>query len=225
MDKIVIYADHRENGTRIPDLLKNKSDSKISVDVIQKQLGVADFLLSERVAVERKTVEDFLQSIVDGRLFKQASNLKRSYKKPLLIIEGEDDIFSSRNIHPNAICGAMASISIDSCIPIIWTKNQKETANFLYTIAKREQTELEKSVRIREKIRLLTKNQRQEYIVSGLPKISTVLARRLLEYFKTPENIFKASEEELVKVDGIGKDRAKIIRKSLTRKYQKNILD
>lgn len=225
MDKIIIYADHRENGTRIPDLLKNKSDSKITVEVIQKQLGVADFLLSERVAVERKTTEDFLQSIVDGRLFKQIRNLKASYKKPLLIIEGDDGLFESRNIHPNAICGAMSSISIDSCVPIIWTKNQKETANYLYTIAKREQIEFEKSVRIREKIRILTKNQRQEYIVSGLPKISTVLARRLLEYFKTPENIFKATEEELLKVDGIGKEKAILIRKVLTRKYIKNILD
>lgn len=225
MDKITIYYDHRENGTRIPDLLKNKSDSKLNVEVVEKQLGVADFLLSERVAVERKTVDDFLQSIIDGRLFKQVKNLKASYKKPLLIIEGDDGLFESRNIHPNAICGAMASVSIDNCVPVIWTKNQKETANFLYVIAKREQLELEKSIQIREKIGILTKNQRQEYIISGLPKISTVLARRLLEHFKTPENIFKANEEELLKVEGIGKDRAKLIRKVLTRKYEKSILE
>ncbi len=225
ISKIVIYYDHRENGTRIPDLLKNKSDAKLKVELVEKQLGVADFLLSSRVAVERKTVDDFLQSIVDGRLFKQAKNLKQSYKRPLLIIEGDNNIFESRNIHPNAICGAMASITIDSCIPIIWTKNQKETSNFLYIIAKREQLDLDKSIRIREKISILTKNQKQEYMVSGLPKISTILARRLLEYFKTPENIFKATEEELIKVDGIGKDKAKLIRSVLTRKYQKSILE
>ncbi len=221
MDKITIYADHRENNTRIPDLLKNKSDPKLNVEVIERQLGVADFLLSSRVAVERKTVEDFLQSIIDGRLFKQIQNLRRSYKKPLLVIEGDSDLFGSRNIHPNAICGAMASVSIDNCVPIIWTKTQKETANYLYTIAKREQLDLEKSIRIRERIRMLTKNQKQEYVISGLPKISTVLARRLLEHFKTPENVFKATEEELIQVDGIGKDKAKLIRKVLTRKYQK----
>ena len=39
------------------------------------KLDVADYLLSERVAVEHKTVRDFVDSIIDGRLISQ---LKRS---------------------------------------------------------------------------------------------------------------------------------------------------
>ena len=225
MKKIKIYADHRENGTRILDILRSKSNDEINVEIIEKQLKVADYLLSKNVAIERKTVDDFLQSIVDGRLFKQINNMKMSYKNPLLIIEGDDDIFESRDIHPNAICGAISSIAVDNCIPMIWTKNQKETANMLYIIAKREQLKMKKDVRIREKVQQRSVNQEQEFIISGLPRISSVLARRLLSYFGSPENIFKASLEELQKVEGIGKDKAEMIRKILSRKYEKNIHD
>ena len=220
MSKIIIYIDHRESATRIPDILGKYEDAEI----IKKQLGVADYLLSERVAVERKTTDDFLQSLVDGRLFKQLKNLKQSYAKPLLIIEGEESVFESRNIHPNAIAGALASIAITNNMPMLWTKNQKETAYLLYKIAEREQQELKKNIAIREKISSPSLNKQQEFIISGLPSISSTLAKRLLDRFKTPASVFAASEEELQQVEGIGKEKAEAIRKVLSRTYEKSIL-
>ncbi|MFH0836660.1 MAG: ERCC4 domain-containing protein [Candidatus Aenigmatarchaeota archaeon] len=220
MKKIVIYIDHRE-ATGILDILKDYENVKI----IEKQLRVGDYLLSKRVAVERKVTNDFLQSMTNGRLFKQLKNLKQSYSKPLLIIEGEESVFESKNIHPNAIAGALASITITNSIPILWTHNQKETASLLYTIAKREQQELKKDVKIREKISFPSSNRQQEYIVSGLPNISTTLAKRLLNHFKTPSAVFTASKEDLQKIEGIGKDKAEAIRKVLSRIYEKSILD
>ncbi|MBI5332638.1 MAG: hypothetical protein HZB65_03630 [Candidatus Aenigmarchaeota archaeon] len=221
MAKIIIYIDHRESATRIPDILGRHEN----IEIIKKQLGVADYLLSSRVAVERKTVDDFLQSLIDGRLFKQLKNLKQSYTKPLLIIEGEESIFESRNIHPNAVAGALASIAIANSIPILWTKTQKETAYLLYTIATREQTELKKNIAIRERISSPSMNKQQEFIISGLPSISATLAKRLLSHFKTPAAVFTASEEDLQQVEGIGKEKAQTIRKVLSRDYEKSILE
>jgi len=216
--KIIIYADKREIGTKVYDILKKRCN------VREKQLTVADYLLSKNVACERKKSSDFLMSLIDGRLFEQIQRLKEAYQGAFLILEGnvwDEDI----NVHPNAVRGAIAAIAIDFSLPIIWTNNQLETADMLFTIAKREQEDKKSRIGIRSKRKFLSKNQQQEYIVSGLPKISNVLAKRLLKHFKTPEKVFAASEQELQQVEGIGEVMAKNIRKILTRKYEKSILE
>ena len=187
-------------------------------------LPVADYLLSERVGVERKTSRDFLKSIIDGRLFKQLANLKDNYDKPLLIIEG-NNLLDEKMLHPNAVRGAITSVAVEFSVPIIWTKNPGETADMLFTIARREQIKLNKSVSIRTKRRFLSENQQQEFLISGLSGVSTVTAKRLLKHFKTPERVFSASEKELQDVEGIGKVMAKNIKKVLQKKYEKSVLE
>jgi len=220
MARILIYADKMERS-KISDILKNKFGCTIE----EKKLEVADYLLSDEVAIERKTTDDFISSIVDGRLFKQMSDMKNNFEKPVLIIEGDSIFDSKRKIHPNAILGAIASIAIDFSIPMLWAKNQIETADLLYAIAKREQLENNKSVCIRGKRKTRSMNQQQEFLIAGLPKISTTTAKKLLKHFSTPESIFNADENELQKVSGIGKELAKKIREMLEKEYEKSILE
>lgn len=216
---VIIYADTREAGNRIIPILKKKCI------VRGKQLKVGDYLLSDNVAVERKTTEDFIQSIIDGRLFRQISELRDVYPLSLLIIEGNDVLNTKRKIHPNAIRGAMAALAVSYSLPILWTKNQAETAYLLHAIAKREQVHNNRAVAIRTKNRKRSMNEEQEFLVAGLPKISTKMARRLLKHFGSPKKIFEAGESELMEVGGIGKETTKIIKKLLTRCYEKSILE
>jgi len=218
-DNVIVYADTREASGIVSKILSKRCELR------EKMLSIADYQLSERVGVERKTVADFLQSIIDGRLFQQLTDLKKTFSRPILLIEGTDDMFGLRNIHPNAIRGALASIATDFKIPILWTKSQLETAELLYAIAKREQVQLKKGVQLRVKPNFRSLNQKQEFLIGGLPKISSVLARRLLKKFGTPEAVFTAKPEQLQEVDGIGEKLAKKIRKLVTRKYEKWILD
>jgi Fanconi anemia group M protein len=218
-DSVIIYSDTREAGTAVAKILSKRCE------LCEKQLTVADYQLSERVGVERKTISDFLQSIIDGRLFEQLSDLKKTFSRPILLIEGTDDMFELRDIHPNAIRGALASIATDLKIPILWTKSQLETAELLYAIAKREQIQLKRNASLRVKPNFRSINQEQEFLIGGLPKISSVLAKRLLKKFQTPEAVFTAKPEQLQEVDGIGEKLAAKIRKLLTKKYEKWILD
>lgn len=216
--KIVIYADNHQAETKVTAILKNRCE------VREKKLNAADYVLSRNIACERKTGNDFLQSLIDGRLFTQINELKNRYQTPILLIEGEIEL-ENRNIHPNAVRGALAAITIDLEVPVIWTKNQLETAEMLFIIAKREQEEKNSSIKLRNKRRFLSPNQQQEFIVSGLPKVSGVLAKRLLKHFGSPEKVFAATEEQLQQVEGIGEVMAKKIRKLLTKKYEKSILE
>ena len=59
----------------------------------------------------------------------------------------------------------------------------------------------------------------QEFLVAGLPHINAKLSKRLLKKFKTPRKIFTAKEEKLMKIDGLGKKKARKISDLLNRKY------
>ncbi len=202
-ENIKIYADHREKTSKTIKELINKG-----IKVELKQLEVADYVLSDNVGVELKAVPDFVNSILDGRLLEQIKDLKYNFKKPVVIIEGDEDLFSVRKVHPNAIRGMLATIAISFGIPIINTKNFRETTEMLITIAKREQKEGSNFSPHSQKRGISLKDQ-QEYFISSLPDIGLKLAKELLDKFKTPKNIINASQEELKKIDKIGEIKAK----------------
>jgi ERCC4-related helicase len=204
LNKPLIYADSREISSMVLRELE-RYDVKLEI----KGLAVADYQVSEDVAIERKTANDFISSIMDKRLHKQAKELVDNFKKPIMIIEG-DKLYSS-SIHPNAVRGAMASIAVDFGIPIIPTRSPEDTAAMINRIAIREQTHGKSDIQIRTEKKPLTTWEQQLYIVESLPNIGPVTARKLLVEFKSVKGVINATEDELMKVDGIGIKIAKNI--------------
>lgn len=205
-----VIADDRENKIA-------KEFSRQSITVQKKRLEVADFVLSEDVAVERKTDEDFVDSIIDNRLFDQLQDLT-SYRKPLLLIEGRE-IYAQRNIDEKAVRGALSSVALDYGIPVIWSKDHEDTTRILMQIAEKEQEDKDKDVKIRGNSSGRTLEQQKEFIVAGLPGINTKIARRLLGEFGDVGSVFNASEEQLQEVEGIGSGKAGDIRSILEEDY------
>ncbi|HIP74984.1 MAG TPA: DEAD/DEAH box helicase [Thermococcus paralvinellae] len=212
---IVIYVDSRELKSQVPKYLK-----ELGVNVEVKTLDVGDYIVSEDVAVERKSANDFIQSIIDGRLFDQVKRLTEAYIKPVIIIEGQ--LYGIRNVHPNAIRGALAAVTIDWGVPILFSSDAKETAQFIYLMAKREQEDRRKEVAVRSEKKALTLADRQRLIVEGLPYVSATLAKRLLRHFGSVERVFTAKESELMEVEGIGEKIAREIRRVITAPYVEN---
>lgn len=214
--KPTIVVDSRELGSPTTREL-----SKYDILITQEALSIGDFIISDRTAIERKTVEDFVASIIDGRLFEQISNLKSAYEMPVLLIEGES-FQTSRNIAPEAVMGAVASVIVDFGVPVVWTRSPSETALLLLSIARREQSKGERRPRIRMERKPESLAREQEFVVAGLPLVDTVLARRLLRAFGTVEKVFLASEKELQDVEGIGRKISERIRKLLSTPYQED---
>jgi len=211
-----IIVDHREKSSR---MLKQLIDKNILIE--QKQLIVGDYLLSNRCAVEYKKVLDFVNSIIDGRLLSQIKSLKQNYEKPLLIIEGKESLFSQRSIHPNAVRGMIATITVAYGIPIIMTTDENDTAEQLIAIAKREQDETTTQFNPHSSKKSATIKEQQEYLISSMPKIGVELAKRLLEQFGTIKKIINASAKDLETVESIGTKKAEEIQKLLTTTYEK----
>ncbi len=209
-DKVEVIADDRENSI-------SKKLSKMDLIVKKERLEVSDFIVSEDTAVERKSDSDFVDSLVDQRLFEQIQELTQ-FENPIIIIEGED-LYSHRKIHPNAIRGALASVTADYNIPIIWTDDEKETAEMLRVLAEREQEEKDKDIAIRGNTGAKSDKELQEFLVAGLPDVNTKLAERLLKEFGTVEDVFTASTDELKNVEGIGEKKAEKIHSIIKTSY------
>jgi len=203
--KVKIVVDHREYRSQVARNLVVKGGF-----VEPQQLDVGDYILSSRIGVERKSVDDFLSSLIDGKLFLQISRLRDSYSRPVLILEGEG-LLTKRNINQNAIFGSFVSIVVDFGIPILTTKDSVETADLLYVMAKREQREEKKSVAIRGEKTSMSTKERQQFVIEGFPNVSSVIAKRLLDHFGSIRAISIASERELQEVNGVGKHIASSI--------------
>ncbi|MCX6661123.1 MAG: DEAD/DEAH box helicase, partial [Euryarchaeota archaeon] len=174
---VKIIVDHRESRSPVMRFLTQKD-----VLVEPQQLDVGDYIISSRIGVERKTVDDFLGSLIEGKLFVQMKNLRATYSRPLLLIEGEG-LLTKRNMSHNAIFGSIAAIIVDFGIPIITTQTAQETADFLAVMAQREQKEGDRAVAIRGEKTARTVSEQQQFLVEGLPNVSAVLAQRLLQHF------------------------------------------
>ncbi|MCX8172352.1 MAG: DEAD/DEAH box helicase [Archaeoglobaceae archaeon] len=208
---IKILIDSREIRSEVVKILRD-----LGIELEVKNLEVADYVLSDRVAIERKTVDDFLDSLISDRLFSQLLKLK-SYQRPVIIIEGEN--IYRRAIHPNAIRGAIATILVDFGIPIVFTKDGRETAELIAAIAKREQEEKRREIVEHYGKTKRTLKEEQEYVVSSISNIGSVIAKNLLEHFQTIEKIATATEEELIEVPKVGKKIARRIRLLMTTPY------
>lgn len=208
-----VVVDHRESSSSVL-----REIYRLGLEVEMQQLEVGDYILSERVGIERKTVSDFLQSLIDGRLLEQAKNLAETFERPLLILEGEG-LYTTRDIHPNAIRGALACIAVDYRVSLLSTEDEKGTAKIITTIAEREQKEGREEIPVRKERKSLTLIELQRFVVEGLPGVSAVLAKRLLEHFGSVENVVSCSQEELKEVQGIGEEKAREIRRVLEAEY------
>lgn len=208
----VVFADTREGNSKVIRHL-----SEMEIDVKVQAMAVGDYQVNDEVVIERKTAKDFVDSIVDKRLFKQARSLMEEFKRPLIILEG-DDLYNGM-INPNAIRGSIASIALDFGISIIPTRNAQDTAAMIKRIAIREQSGEKTPIQIRTDKKPVNLWEQQLFIIESLPNIGPVNAKNLLEHFGTVANIINASESQLQEVEGIGKKTAANIRKVVDSKY------
>ncbi len=213
--KIVI--DHREKRGGVIEELQ-----RLGADIEFAALEVADYVVSDCVAFERKTVDDLFATMFERReLFSQLIDLSRSYRLPILIMEGEDPFFySKRKINPMAIQGFLNTIALMR-IPTLYTLNAAETAQLIFMIAQKEQNCRKKPFNLHGKRSSLSKSELKEYVVSSIPGIGPVVAGNLLRHFGSIEKIMTANREELMKVDRVGSRIADKIRILLQTSYEK----
>ncbi|ELZ94306.1 DEAD/DEAH box helicase [Haloferax sulfurifontis] len=216
-ETVEIVVDQRELDSNIARTLSKREDLTTRLET----LAVGDYVLSDRVAVERKSVSDFLDTLTGGdrSIFEQVADLTRHYARPLLVIEGRG-LYEERNIHPGAIRGALSSVAVDFNVSVLFTEDEDDTAEMLATIATREQTDRERTVSVHGGKSAKTLDEQQEYVVSAIADIGPVTARTLLEAFGSVEAVMTANEDDLREVRGVGQVTAERIREVVGSEYR-----
>ena len=211
IEDVRIIADEREQKSGIPKLLK-----AIGANVEIKTLPIGDYIVSHETVVERKTINDLLSSIFDGRLFDQCNRLKDHFQFPIILVEGDVDEIESLTENPLVFYGALSTVAIDFKIPIIPTPNASHTAKLLLSLSSRKE-----SIKgpLLKKIKKSNDLQKQQLsVLSSLPGVGEKTAIRMLEKFGSPLKALSASSKDLSKIPGLGEARAKKIKKMLEQK-------
>jgi len=208
--KIVI--DDRETSSKVVEVL-----SGLGTAITLQRLAHGDYAIGDRILVERKTARDFVDTLINRDLLGQVKAMAEAVTRPILIIEG-GDMFVQRDIHPNAIRGVLSAIAVDMGVALLYTENEQDTAQMLFVIAKREESERgERSLHVHKSYHSLA--EEQEYIVSAFPEIGLKSARLLLAHFGSIRAIVNAELPELLAVKGVGEKTAGKIYELCRRSY------
>lgn len=192
-----IIVDSRESRSNIAKFIQ-----RAGIDVTIAELEVGDYVLAEGVGVERKRADDFVLSILDGRLMSQIPLLKSSYERAFVLIEG--DVFTTHsNIAEDAILGALSYISLLNGIPILHTVDATQTACMLIRMAKHATEGLGYTPALRGG-KPKDRQSQARFLVEGLPAVGSAAGIKLLEHFGSARSVFAATPEQLSAVPGVG---------------------
>jgi DNA excision repair protein ERCC-4 len=195
----MLLFDHGERRSGVPAELE-----RLSVDVRGARLPTGDYVLSDRLVVERKGPADLAASIKDRRLFEQLARLADAYPSVVLIVEGDPV-----HMHATAWQGALGR-ALTLGASVLRTRDTRDTAEWiarLYRLEGKPASEPRGTPRLRRPTD--DDLQTAEDVLRSLPGISTVGAGRLLARFGSLERVFAARGAELLEVRGIGPVRAR----------------
>jgi len=210
VQKEKILIDYREKNSLVASEL-----IKLGFEIEFLELKVGDYIVRD-VVIERKTIQDFISSMLNKHLLKQIEELQQ-YQNKLIIIEGIEERFLyndeiNTGVNPNAIRGFILSILLKHKIPVVYTKNPSDTAKYISVLSKKQSSDIS----LKAKKFSLGRKEQLEFIMEGFPGIGPKKSKALLEKFGSIQKIILAPTEELEKI--LGK-QAQIISEVIERKY------
>lgn len=204
MTEVTIFCDMRESRSGVLERLR---DLGASVKVGDLETG--DYVVSSELVIERKTADDFISSIMDGRLFTQAARMKLNFARPVFLIEG--DIYATRSkITREAIDGALSFIVAIEGASVLYVRTPRNAAELIFRMAKHCQEGLGYDVAFRR-----GKSEPGEghalFLLEGTPGVGPTTAAKVLTHFRSPLAFMNASIDKLMEVPGLGKKKAERI--------------
>ena len=204
---ISVVVDDRESDAGVLHALTAME----GVHAVTSRLPLGDYLVDDKLLFERKTLDDLVASIKDGRLFRQCLRLAASKRRGIVILEGTTGDVTSRGMSREAIQGALISISVIMGIPLLRSRDAEETARLMIYTARQVSATVSGAI-ARHGVRPKGKRRNQIEVLQALPGIGPARAKRLLDNFGTVEGVMRAEAEELAQLPGIGMVTAQAVR-------------
>jgi DNA excision repair protein ERCC-4 len=207
IDAIDVVVDDRETASGIMEYLSRIPNLHVCV----QRLHTGDFVIDGAAIFERKTACDFAGSLIDGRLFAQASRLASQPQRAAFILEGPASTWEALGVRREALQGALVSLTLIFDLPVLRTRDVEETAHVLLYAA-RQLARLQRADPLPYRLKAKRRRTRQLRTLQTLPGIGSDRAKRLLDHFGNVQACFTASADELRQIPGIGLKTAAAIR-------------
>jgi ERCC4-type nuclease len=176
------------------------------------------YVISRRLAIERRTGGSVLRGIVDKTLFTSAIYLREHFEIPILIAEGSID-YSHTAFSPQAVRGALSSMLLTYGVSVLSTPDVQETVAMIAMMARQEQIGIP-DISLVPKRKATDLADMQRRIVEMLPGCGMTMARRLLQHFGSVKRIVNADEAGFRCLRGLGTKKAAEIRRVLDADYE-----
>ena len=175
------------------------------------------------IIIERKTVEDLLQSITDVRLNNQLFEMSKNTHLSVLAIIGDQTKVRNDPLKNSIVQSVKAGVwfrrsptgAQGIVIPLEF-HDDDAFAFFLKGLSKKDRVRLLKLTKTR-----VTGNDQLMMTIATVPGWKDVLARRVLEHYGTIENMIQIPPKEMAEsVHGCGKKKAQDFHDHFRRRYE-----
>jgi ERCC4-type nuclease len=188
-----LIADYREKRSGLVQCLH-----RLGLEPAFSRLDVGDYVVSNSIAIERKTPLDLVSSILDGRFQDQLSRLKAAYPLPMVLIVGglAESVATSPN--PSMVYSLIAK-AVMNRVNFVVFEDYSQAAEFIKWLIAETATEKKTGYGplIRRKPKG-TKTYEQVYnVLTSLPGVGPVTAQKLIRSFGSLSKIFTSSESQL----------------------------
>lgn len=206
-----LHIDSRENS-ELTESVMDKANS-MNIQYEKEWLDVGDYVFND-VCFEAKSTFDFLQSIINKRLWNQLDNMDRTFPNNIVIVYGDfDTAFKAYrqygkghfNTISNKFHGAIGKIMLDTDCSILWVKNAKIAAHMICVVCKMQPIERDVyNPRLIKQRKISTTDLRLD-VLTTIKGISEKKAKLLIKEFGSLMEIGETEPKEIAMLDGFGK--------------------
>ena len=214
---MTVLVDHREKSS-IPSLL-----TKLQVPTTIVELEFGDY--DAGILIEHKTAEDYVNSVIDGRLNLQLYELSTNFKRSVLLVDGpvEAELFKRKmpnNIYYSSVAGSIfktSSAGEQGSISFFNASSEYDSALLIkYLHEKYLRGEPRTPKKLKHKF---SGDDDLVYTLSSIPSIGEMRAKLLLDRFQSISGLVSAEIEELSKVPKISQILAESLYNFFRKKY------
>ena len=207
MNKLII--DSRENS-QLYDYVELEAH-RLMIPTEKQWVEIGDYIFGD-VCFEAKSSCDFLQSVINKRLWNQIDNMDRHFEHTYVIIHGSlheamnypnyVKMKIPKHILQNKFFGAIGKILLDTDCKVLWFESPKKAAQIITTICKMRP--IDRKVISPSLLKRITTEDLRLDMLCTIKGVSESKAKKLIKAYGSVMEIGETSPEELTNIDGIG---------------------